>query len=308
MPDLVRLPSRHKQMWSGFHLKNPHWTTKKDERFENWKSRYLEGSWKVKSGPRVQLEEAMKTINSVMEEVIGKPLFKKAIPESLPLPSAENTHRYEDAHAELYRYLIDGLDKESIALLATHLQRPGNFGSDRTIQALKKALPALADISTFDSAFNTVSEQRRRSDHQARPAAMRFPATERFTQDLWACVVALQDLIRVLESELKLNAKATARRHEAKAHLPVIEAEADPHFSICQAEDMKGKTVERVQYGTRKQTNGLHRSEVLIIHFTDGSILGIDTGSNVGNLASENVAVRPEDFHVDFFLQWVPEK
>ena len=52
----------------------------------------------------------------------------------------------------------------------------------------------------------------------------------------------------------------------------------------------------------------LHQSEVLIIHFTDGSILGIDTGSNIGNLCSEKPGLQPNEFHVDLNLQWVPEK
>ena len=99
-----------------------------------------------------------------------------------------------------------------------------------------------------------------------------------------------------------------AQRHEAKKYLPVIAAPAEPNFSVCQAERMKGKTIERVEYGFRKPHPALHQSEVLIIHFTDGSILGIDTGSNIGNLCSEKPGLQPNEFHVDLNLQWVPEK
>ena len=44
----------------------------------------------------------------------------------------------------------------------------------------------------------------------------------------------------------------------------------------------------------------------MILRFTDGSILSIDTGSNVGNVADRHEGLKPEDFHVDFMLQWVP--
>ena len=44
----------------------------------------------------------------------------------------------------------------------------------------------------------------------------------------------------------------------------------------------------------------------MILHFTDGSSLGVETGSNAGNLASGREGLTPEDVHVDFILQWVP--
>jgi hypothetical protein len=63
-----------------------------------------------------------------------------------------------------------------------------------------------------------------------------------------------------------------------------------------------------VEFGTREQVDAAHRTEVLIIHFTDGSILSIDTNSNVGNLADEIPDLKCEDFDVSFSLNWVPEK
>jgi hypothetical protein len=41
--------------------------------------------------------------------------------------------------------------------------------------------------------------------------------------------------------------------------------------------------MERVSYGSRQLIDGVHQSEAIIIYFTDGSILGIGTGPNVGN-------------------------
>jgi hypothetical protein len=70
---------------------------------------------------------------------------------------------------------------------------------------------------------------------------------------------------------------------------------------------MEGKTVEIVEVGYREDREGVHGSEVVIIHFTDGSIMGLETGSNAGNIASNNNGLHPEDFHVNFRPQWVPE-
>jgi len=70
---------------------------------------------------------------------------------------------------------------------------------------------------------------------------------------------------------------------------------------------MKGKTIEKVELGFREDIKGVHESEALIIHFTDGSIMSLVAGSNVGNLVSDANSLRPEDFHVDFIVHWVPE-
>ena len=71
---------------------------------------------------------------------------------------------------------------------------------------------------------------------------------------------------------------------------------SEPYYSICQATQMKGKTVERVEVGSRNEIDNVHQSKVLKIHFTDGSILGIDADSNVGNLAREVPGFKGEMF------------
>ena len=88
--------------------------------------------------------------------------------------------------------------------------------------------------------------------------------------------------------------------------LPTIDQPAEPNYSICRIEDIKGKTVDRVEYGSRAEIEGVHQSEAIILYFTDGSILGIQTGSNAGNLAADHAGLRAEDFNSSFHLQWVP--
>jgi hypothetical protein len=69
---------------------------------------------------------------------------------------------------------------------------------------------------------------------------------------------------------------------------------------------MSGKTIEKVESGFRERVTGVHQSEALIVYFTDGSIMSLEAGSNVGNLVNDENHLRPEEFHVDFLVHWVP--
>ena len=97
------------------------------------------------------------------------------------------------------------------------------------------------------------------------------------------------------------------KRQEAMERLPKIDEKRplEGHYSIHQIQSIKGKTVEHVEIGFRQPHEGVHQSEVIILHFTDGSILGIDTGSNAKNIADDHKDIQPSDFEVDFMLQWV---
>ena len=110
-----------------------------------------------------------------------------------------------------------------------------------------------------------------------------MPAFEQFTKDLELCVTGLNELLTTLEKELVMDGKKATERNEAKKSLPQIAQAAEPHYSICEALRMVGKTVERVEFGSGRKFEEAHQSEVLIIHFTDGSIMSMDTHSNCGN-------------------------
>jgi hypothetical protein len=69
---------------------------------------------------------------------------------------------------------------------------------------------------------------------------------------------------------------------------------------------MEGKTVERVEFGIREDIKGVHGSECMLVHFTDGTILGLETGSNVFNITSSREDLTPEQFQIDIALTWVP--
>lgn len=307
LPDLYEKSKAHVERWSGFELKSPEWTTEYDERFGNWVRRHLEGSWDIDNGPLYHLRQTVNVINGLTNELVGVPLYKHDIGETLGYPSAENTHRYQDSHKELYGYLIDGLDKECISRLASMLGRNITVGDKNTIQAITKLMPDLQVSPNFMPAVSLVGGHRRPASHGVRPPAERFPAFLQFTKDLSLCLEAAKELLTMLERDFGVGGKDAFKRCEAKKRLPHIVCPPETHYSIVQASLMVGRTVEKVEFGFREEREGVHQSEVLIIHFTDGSIVSLETGSNAGNLADDENGLRPGDFHVDFEVHWVPE-
>lgn len=109
----------------------------------------------------------------------------------------------------------------------------------------------------------------------------------------------------MIENEFGVDGKGAHERHEAKKWLPKLSAPANPHGLIPQVSRMKGKTIEKVDYGTREDIKQVHGSEAIIIYFTDGSIMGLDTGSNAFNVAESEQPFRAEDLHIDFMVHWV---
>ncbi len=306
LPDLYQRSPAYVQRWITYQLANPEWITEPDNRFEMWKARYLEGSWSIENGPRFHLEDTVATINALCLEVVGQALFKFRSNPALNFPAAQNTHAYQDAHKELYSYIIDGLDKEAIERIAKHQSLTIKIHSDKSLKALEKALPTLPSNSALWPALRKVSTERRNAGHGVRAPAQRFLAFEEFTNDLEAVVTGLRELLANLENVLGMSGERARERQEAKVRLPLIDRPPMGHYSITQLPTIVGKTVERVEFGFRQHLDGVHESEAMILYFTDGSVLGIDTGSNATNIADDHEGLQSDDFHVDFRLQWVP--
>jgi len=308
LPDLIEKSKSHIERWAAFRLKNPEWKkTEHDERFSNWLRRYVEGSWDIDNGPLFYLGETIKTVNGLTSELVRVPLYRHEIEQTLGFPSAENTHRYQDAHKALYGYFIDGLDKKCIVALGATLGRTPHVGSKKTIEAITEVFPGLKTSPSFLTAVNLVSEQRRLASHGVRPKPKAFSAFSKFTEDLSLCLKSVKELLVMIQNEFGVNGEDARKRHEAKEWLPVIDRPSSPNFSIVGASRMEGKTVEKVEFGFREEREGVHASEAIIVYVTDGSIMGLATGSNAGNLARDENGIRPEDFHVSFMVQWVPE-
>ncbi len=48
----------------------------------------------------------------------------------------------------------------------------------------------------------------------------------------------------------------------------------------------------------------VHEGEAIVLHFTDGTALSIEIGSNVKNLSGTHPDLKPEDFHNDLIPIW----
>ncbi len=303
LPDLVDHSPNHVDRWRPFIIAGQDWLEEdQDVRFSLWFRRYLEGDWDVENGPASQLVSEIKLINGLAREAVGRRLLSVDEP-NIGYPAAQNTHRYEDAHRELYGVLIDGLEKSAIEDLGRRLGRPINAQNSRTRDALAKIMPAAND-AVFSDPLENVSVQRRLASHKVRPAAKPMRAFEQFTADLESCQSALRHLRRALESELKMDAEKATKRQDALERLPRIARAPEANYSINDAALMEGRTISKVEFGFRHEIKGVHQSELLLIYFNDGSIMGIHTGSNAANLRDK--ASQPEDFHVDFRMEWVP--
>ncbi len=314
MPDLVGNPGgprsqAHQDVWLGFLIESPEWTAELDDRFSLWVQRYVEGDWNVENGPLRQLEDVIQTISALTAKELGCSLFKFPKNPALNFPSAQNTHQYQDAHRELYGYVIDGLDKSCIDQVASRAGGAQKSSGKMTVQALQQALPQMPSTRLW-RALETVSEQRIKAVHAVRPAATKFQAFEQFNQDVEAVLDGLRDLLTHLEGVLNMNGERARERQTAQSGLPKIDQNPDrapmENYSINQIQRAVGKTIERVEFGFEERIQEVHESEVIILHFTDGSVLGISTGSNSVNLSSEYQGLQPEDFHVDFMLHWFP--
>jgi hypothetical protein len=61
----------------------------------------------------------------------------------------------------------------------------------------------------------------------------------------------------------------------------------------------KGKTIADWEFGIVNLGPECHLSERIILHFTDGSKMKIDIGSNAWNVSHDHKGIKPSDFHAD---------
>jgi hypothetical protein len=66
----------------------------------------------------------------------------------------------------------------------------------------------------------------------------------------------------------------------------------------------KGKTIADWEFGTTDLGPECHMSERIILHFTDGSRLNVDIGSNAWNVAHDHKGLKPSDIHADFIAMY----
>jgi hypothetical protein len=310
-PDVVeKTAAVERQKWIPFAVSIDSFPAQFDERFNLWLRRQIGGDWNVGNGPLQRLIASIVEINAVIVEAVGLPLFKAETSADLLFPAADNDTAYATSHAAIYHFIIDGLSKDAMELLAPRFGVSGGFSSSNTFNSLRKLVTDASLHADIFDPLGLVSEKRRRSDHGARDRSSPFPAFDRFSEDVAAVARGMDTLKRFLAAKLNLDVERCVRRQEKLKMLPELDPDrhSEPNYSVVQAGAIVGNTIEGVEYGFRAPIEGVHDSEVLILHFSDGSILGIDTGSNAGNLADDGSGLKAEDFHSSFMLTLVPPK
>jgi hypothetical protein len=64
-----------------------------------------------------------------------------------------------------------------------------------------------------------------------------------------------------------------------------------------------GKTVSAIEYGEVESSRGMHAAEAVVFHFTDGTALSIEIGSNARDLSTSR-DLTPPDIHTDLMPFW----
>ena len=305
LPDLAGASEKEQRKWEPF-IVDKSFLSQEDERFEMWRSRYVEGNWDVPCGSRKQLSSVIEKINACCKTLVGRPLYTEVPNKSVRYPGAQNSHAYEDGHKNLYGFLVDSLSKGCLLGLASlRNQAIREAQNMRSTTLLRHVFCEFDQHAKLHRLLAIVSEQRGKSSHGVRPAATKSDAFADFHRDLQIAVEAYEELLGLIESIFCVSSDHELGRHECMNFLPKLVAGVKPHYSICQATRMEGKTVKKVRFGMREGSEDRHQSEALHVEFTDGAVLGIETGSNARNFA-DKVSMQTNEFHVDFMLTWVP--
>ena len=304
-----RLEEPHASKWRGFYIPDAQ-PDPDDPLLSQWQKRYLEGDWSIEDDALSQVSQLLESINSMTEVSVGLPLYSSIFKNEVNFPVGQNTHQYQDAHRELYRYLIDGLNKDCIKALADLLGRQIKIDNDNTRKALGKLFPSLevGNKAVFDNAMEKISSNRRPSTHQARDKAVHFNAHDAFAVDLQECKAALEMLQGILQTETGFNPEKTLSYVRRRVFFPKLGEKSDPTYLINELRKMKGKTIDKVEYGYEDKGGEGHLTEMMVLYFTDGTSVGITTGSNSETLCTEENELQPSDFHVDLDVQWLESK
>lgn len=276
-----------------------------DPRFESWAARNVFGSWDVENNLIQRIAETVRLINAATSEALGSPLFADDESPHVAAPASESDHAYQDAHGELYAYLLDGLEKDTIKALLARTGATKPKGESGTRKLLQAALPSMA-ASPLWAALARVSDERAKAAHNVRPRAAAFGAFEAFARDLEEIEAGMRELLAELERALKVNGEKAQKRREAEKWLPRIDRPMQNPLGAVAFDRMVGRTIESVEYGLREAFEDAHGSDVVRIRFTDGSVIGFEAHSNACNVSSAHGDFSPSEFNTNFFAQFVP--
>lgn len=305
-PDLNSLPEAERSAWAADLIESPVFASN-DPAFNRWSQRYLHGSWESEDGPIRNLERELSLIESMTRFDLGEPLFGDVYNPALRYPVAENSEAFTLAQLELFRLVVDGLSLRALEALAAKLNTPLptlQTGKKRgTMNTLKDLLPQSLHAIIYEP-LRACSKDRNKLHGIPSEAAHSCAAFRDFHSHATAIHIAIREFRRWLESVLNIDAKMCVRRDETMKLFPRFNGPLRPEFKHDEFEKAVGKTIAKIEAGEFFPGEGCHSREALIIHFTDGTALAIDVGSNAGNFESDGF--DPSRFSSDLIPVWAP--
>ena len=89
-------------------------------------------------------------------------------------------------------------------------------------------------------------------------------------------------------------------------NFPQFDGPLRPESKNAKFQESVDKTIARIDAGEFIPGKGCHRREAIVLHFTDGTALSIDVGSNAGNLESDFPGLDASMFSADLVPTWAP--
>ena len=302
-PDLESLPEPERLVWAADLIDVPLFATN-DPAFTRWSHRYLRGSWNSRCGPLRTLERELELIAAITRLAVDEPLFRDTRNPALRYPVAENTEALTLALLEMYRLVVDGLSPDSLQKLSDRLGIKHPEDRSKTLNTLKKMLPRDLETSVYKPLRDCARARNRIHGVPSSPPHT-HPAFRDFHASATAICKAIQELRSWLETALGLDAKECLRREQVMAIFPRFDRPLRPNDKYQQFQKAAGKTITSIEAGEVLPSKNCHNREALILHFSDGTSLAIDVGSNAGNFEAKGLAAS--DFSTDLVPVWAPD-
>jgi hypothetical protein len=288
--------------WVPFRIKNPEFS-KDDPFFKRWIERYIYGSWDVKNGPKFEIIRLIELISVLTKYSLGIPFFKYSENILLNYPSEENTEEYTKANLELYRLVIDGMQKDAIVTLSEYLNI-NLTDENKRLNSLKELLP-FDKIQSIHKPIIKLSERRAPIHGLPKKGIQKFDAFSKFNEDLHEISHCLENLLIWLEGVLNTDAKSCKDREDSLHLFPNIVKPPRPDFKFADIQKAVGKTIKSIEFGAEEEHKEVHEREAIIFHFEDGTSMTIRVGSNAQNIHYQYENIKANEFSTDLMIFWV---
>lgn len=306
--DWARLPEQHKHHWVSELLPNPVFADC-DPVFAQLEGRWLKGSWEEPVGTIPRLYDLISLINGCFPREL--PLFRRTKNPLFGYPLTDNRKAYREAIVELNKLLWENLDAKAVKWLGEKVGKPvktvhGSGSRPGVVKQLDSVVPDEVHAA-FIEPTNRINKVRTDVHRIGAPEREHESFWHVFDQDLREVNDGLNALLQWTEQALSVDARRITGWRDNMASLPEIVGPPSPDWKDSSVRNCVGRTVERVEFGRENPHPEMHEREAVVLHFTDGSALGISIGSNAQHLASQ-CELTPPEFRTDIRPWWVGPK